>query len=278
MLGALYRAVLVVFSTLLLGVSTAWSAPTIVETGWTMIREITFAAAHSARIHPKDGAIYVGKRTSSGAGLFRLDAFGLETKLASGTDVSGVVIADDGDIFFAEDYAGIIYRVPYQQTGRSTWVSGWHSGDDDPAGMAIAPAGHTGAVLKPGEALVVDRGNNGLDEVWRWSPSLSQGEVQVHKDNGTLIDPVDVAVDKVAIYVVDAAAAVTGAIYTVGAGGILTKLKLGTAIAEPSGISVETATGDLLVSDKATGALLRLKPKTGAVSTVISGFTFPTVA
>ena len=267
------RAWLLTFLAVLLRGSTAHAAPTVVEAGWTKIREISFTAAQSARLNPKDGAIYVGTRLSSG-GLYRVDAFGLETKLASANYVAGVMVAPNGDVFWSEDYNGYIYRIAYKSTTKQTWVNGFHSGDDDPVGMAMAPPGHTSALLKAGEALVVDRGNNGLDEIWRWAPATAQGEVLIHGDNGTLVDAVDMAIDKVAIYVADQAGSSTGAIYTVGTGGVLTKLTLGTAIADPSGIDVEVGTGDLLVTDRTKGTLLRVNPKSGKVSTVISGFTF----
>ena len=271
--AAFLRSTPIIAAAVLLAGTPAHAAPTIVESGWTKIREIPFTSAQSARLNPKDGAIYVGTRVSSG-GLYRVDAFGLETKLASANYVAGLAVAPNGDVFWSEDYDGYIYRIAYKTTTKQTWVNGFHTGDDDPTGMAIAPPGHTSALLKPGEAMVVDRGNSGLDEVWRWTPATAQGEVLVHSDKGTLVDAVDMAIDKVAIYVADQAGSSTGAIYTVGTGGALTKLTLGTAIADPSGIDVEAATGDLLVTDRTKGTLLRVNPKSGKVSTVISGFTF----
>ena len=77
--------------------------------------------------------------------------------------MAGLAVAPNGDVFWSEDHDGCIYRVAYQTTTKQTWVNGFHTGDDDPVGMAIAPAGHTSSVVKPGEALVVDRGNNGLE-------------------------------------------------------------------------------------------------------------------
>ena len=271
--AAFLRSTPIIAAAVLLAGTPAHAAPTIVESGWTKIREIPFTSAQSARLNPKDGAIYVGTRVSSG-GLYRVDAFGLETKLASANYVAGLAVAPNGDVFWSEDYDGYIYRIAYKTTTKQTWVNGFHTGDDDPTGMAIAPPGHTSALLKPGEAMVVDRGNSGLDEVWRWTPATAQGEVLVHSDKGTLVDAVDMAIDKVAIYVADQAGSSTGAIYTVGTGGALTKLTLGTAIADPSGIDVEVGTGDLLVTDRTKGTLLRVNPKSGKVSTVISGFTF----
>jgi len=258
--------------TLSLAGATAQAAPTIVEAGWTKIREISFSGAQSARLNPKDGAIYVGTRVPS-RGVYRIDAFGLDTKLASASYVAGMLVAPNGDLFWSEDHGGYIYRIKYKTTTKQTWVSGFHSGDDDPVGMSIAPANHTSALLKPGEAMVVDRGYNGADEIWKWTPATTQGEVQVHKDNGTLSNALDVAIDKVAIYVVDDGSSGAGKIYTVGTGGKLTALKTASAIAQPIGISVEASTGELLIADQSTSKILRVSPTSGKVSTVISGLT-----
>ena len=114
----------------------AQAAPTIKEAGWTKIREISFSNAQSARINPKDGAIYVARRQSSG-GIYRVDAFGLETKIASASYPSALLITANGDLFWSEDHGGNIYRVAYKTTTKQTWVSGFHSGDDDPVGMSI---------------------------------------------------------------------------------------------------------------------------------------------
>ena len=171
--------------TSLVAAPAARSEPVIVEDGWTLIRSINFSQPWGAHYNPIDGLIYVGQRASSG-GLYVVSPHGYATKLASASNSAAVVVDPiDGDVFVSEDYGGGIYRTAFGQTGRETWVSGFHSGDDDPIGMAIAPSDYAGEVVEPGQALVVDRGNSGLDEIWAWSPAVAQGEWAVHADGGT---------------------------------------------------------------------------------------------
>ena len=143
--------------------------------------------------------------------------------------------------------------------------------------MAIAPANYTGSVLAPGEALVIDRGYNGADEVWRWSPATSEGETVVHSDNGTLIDAVDIAIGIDDIYLVEQGdtngGPNPGRIYVLNADGSLTQLSTSEPIIDPVGIAVDPLTGDLFVADMAGGRVVRVNPNTGAVRDMFAGFT-----
>ena len=85
------------------------------------------------------------------------------------------------------------------------------SGNSSARGMAISPITYTGGVVAPGEAVMVDRGNSGLDEIWSWSPDVAEGETAIHGDDGTLVDAVDVAIDDATVWVVDGALAASGA-------------------------------------------------------------------
>jgi hypothetical protein len=247
--------------------------PVIVESGWTQIREIDFEMPMSAHYNPVDGMIYVGRRGSTSDGLYRIDQFGFAFQRAGGSNVAAVVIDhDDGDAFFSEDYGGGIFRVAFGVLGDATWVSGMHSGDDDPIGMAIAPATYAGSVLLPGEALVVDRGNNGLDEVWRWSPDVAQGETPAHSDDGTLVDALDVAIDDTTVWIVDGGGTANGAIYQLAADGSLAPFTTSEALADPVAIAVDPLTGDLLVYEGVGMRVVRIDPIGGTVSDVITGF------
>ncbi|MFZ2420900.1 MAG: hypothetical protein WA029_07090, partial [Anaerolineae bacterium] len=155
----------------------------IVEGGWTLIRTVSAANPMAAHYNPLDGLLYYARRPGSGGSLNRINADGTLTQIVTADRPAAVVIdPTDGDIFLSEDYGGNIYRSAFGSTTRSTWVSGFHSGDADPVGMAIAPAGYTGPIVSPGQALVVDRGNAGSDEIWRWSPATAEGEVQIYTD------------------------------------------------------------------------------------------------
>lgn len=259
----------------------AEAGPTIVESGWSLTRVVSFADGQAAHYNPIDGRLYVGRRgTGSTDGLYRINAGGSPTKLADGSNVAVVVVDhDDSDLFLSEDFGGSIFRVGFGETGRTTWVSGFHAGDDDPIGMAIAPNNYTGSVLLPGEALVVDRGFNGPDEIWRFSPDTAEGETLVHADNSTLINAVDITIGRNDVYVVDTgeegAGNTPGRIYRVEVGGALTLVVTSEAILDPLGIATDPTTGDLFVLDAVGDRLVRVNPQTGVVSTVFTGFAIP---
>lgn len=253
----------------------------IVEDGWTLIRTVSAANPMAAHYNPLDGLLYYARRPGSGGSLNRINADGTLTQIVTADRPAAAVIdPTDGDIFLAEDYGGNIYRSAFGSTTRSTWVSGFHSGDDDPVGMAIAPAGYTGPIVSPGQALVIDRGNAGSDEIWRWSPATAEGEVQIYTDpdgGGALVDPVDIAISDSSIYFVDAKGAADGAIYRLDAGPVLTLIATNTPIADPVGIVVDPLNGDLLVLDAATDKVLRVHLSAGEaigdVSEMMTGFT-----
>lgn len=264
-----------VFATAILAWGSAACAQTVVEPGWTLLRSISFQNPVSARLHPLDGRIYVARREGTANGLYRISAEGFPTLLASGADIAGVCVdPDSGAIFHADSLAGIIYRTEFGATGRTTWVSGFHSGDDDPAGMSIAPPDYRGGVIPPGSALVADFGFNGPDEIWRWSPAVAQGEVALHTDNGTLVDAYDIAIGRDGIWIVDTGGAANGTIFEVGAVGTLTPLPTSEPLPEPTSIAIDPRGGALLVTESSTGRVLRVDPATGAVSEVITGIAF----
>ena len=135
----LWSVVRIVSVVTLVVAQVARAEPVIVEPGWTLIRTISFENPQAAHYNPVDGFLYVGRRSTSSDGLYRIEPWGVAVKLAAEDRVATVVIDPvDGDVFVSEDYGGGIYRTAFGATGRETWVSGFHSGDDDPIGMATA--------------------------------------------------------------------------------------------------------------------------------------------
>jgi len=249
---------------------------TILEPGWSVARTVTFSAAFAAHFNPVDGLVYVNRRTGSSTvdGVYRIEANGsVSPRIATATYPAGLV-ADPatGAIFHSEDFSGIIFRTALGATGRQTWVSTFADGsDDDPVGMAIAPADYSGPFLNPGDAVVVDRGaNGGRREVWKWSPAAPEGEVRLKGDDGTLLDCVDVAISSTAIWIVDA---VRRQVYELRPDATLKALLPPGTLLNPQGIAIDSLTGDLMVLDVGNHRLVRIDPTTGAVSNVLGNAT-----
>jgi DNA-binding beta-propeller fold protein YncE len=252
----------------LLAAAAAGAQPVIVEPGWLLQRTDFLDPPQAARLNPKDGRLYVARISEAalGGGVYRIEADGSATLVAGSERPRGVVIdPDDGDVFHTEaGFPGEIYRTGFGETGRTTWVSGFHSGDDDPIGMCIAPAGYTGLHVAPGEALVADEGNNGPREIWRWSPDVVQLQSVVHAEDGTLQKPVDVAIGLGEIYVADQ----TTGVWRVEAD---TSTSLLAPLAGVRAVAVDPLSQDVLALDQVNEVLVRIDPATGTPTTVLSG-------
>lgn len=244
------------------------AAVTVEADGWRHVAQFELAGARGAHFNPIDGAVYAlsrGKGTADG--LYRFDADGAVTKIAFADRPAALAVDPvSGDIFVMEDFAGRIYRSAFGTTGRALWVSGFHWGDDDPVGAAIAGPDYLGDVVSPGQGIVVDRGYAGPKELWRFSVSAVEGEVRLRGDDGTLHDPVDVAIGREHVYVADQAA---GAIYELTADGSLHLV--GSPVPTPVGLAVDPSTGDLFVLDMTFDEVVRFDTDTGEVVRLFGG-------
>ncbi|MCA9951607.1 MAG: hypothetical protein KDE48_18280 [Anaerolineales bacterium] len=242
---------------------------------WNLNRTISFANPQAAHYNPFDNLIYVGRRGLVTDGLYRIEADNSATLLAAGDNIAAVAVDyQTGDIFASEDFDGVVYRTELNSTGRTTWVSGFHSSDDDPVGIAFAHVLYRGTVIAPGDGLVVDRGSGGADEVWRFSPLVAQGETAVHTDDGTLVDSVDIAIGLNDIYLVDDKDAGDGVVYRLNAGGSLTEVPALITLPAPEGIAIDPLTGNLLIVDIVDQKIYELDPLTGTVNDMLPGFVF----
>lgn len=243
---------------------------------WNLSRTVPFENPQAAHVNPVDGKIYVGRRGTSSNGLYRIEADDSATLLAGGGNVGAVAIDQQtGHIFVSEDGVGTIFRTEFGQTGRTAWVSGFHSGDDDPVGMAFAPPAYNGPNIAAGAGVVVDRGYNGADEVWRFSPVGAEGETAVHADDGTLVDSVDIAVGINDIYLIDDKDAGDGVLYRLDTAGTLVEIPITMPILPaPEAIVVDPLTGNLFIQDIVNQKVYEMNPVNGVVVELLPGFVF----
>lgn len=249
--------------------------PVVHEPGWVLVAQVSLGnGATGAEYNPLDDCFYVGGNDSSGSGLYRITPnYDLEFVTYMDRPSGLVVDHDDGDVFVSEVYSGRVYRVGFGETTRTQWVSGFHSGDDDPNDLAIAPNDYTGPLLQPGEAVVVDGGynSNAQEDVYGWSPDTPQGEFLVHDDDGTLRVPYGVAVTRSAIYIPDRRPDDTGVLYRVEADGSLTEVVTQTTLPRSGEMTVDPVNQDLILAGGPTELVVRIDPETGSVSNVVSG-------
>jgi hypothetical protein len=223
--------------------------------------------------NPLDTLVYglVPVASSSGGGLYYVTGPSSGMRRQAYESPSGGLAAADGDIFVSEVASGIVFRLAYGG-GSSVWVSGFHSGDDDPVGMAFAPAGFSGAAVSPGDVIVVDVGSGGPDEIWTFSPETAEGEQLLVPDPGSP-DWIDVASSAAGdVYVCDQLE--PDSIFALSPTGTLTGIALDAPVSRMVGLVYDDI-GQVLyaASDEGNRSVYRINPTTGAVTKVFSGFT-----
>jgi hypothetical protein len=247
--------------------------PVILEDGWVLERQVSFADPVSALINPLDGLIYVGDRPGD---VYRIDAAGVATEIQATDDVAGLEVDPiTGALFVSEDFPGNVERIEIDFTdGSSTqsrWVSGFHSGDDDPVGMTVVPDSYTGTLLTPGMMFSTDRGFNGIRDLWTWSLATPQGEVQVRDDDGSMVDPVDAAIFGPSVIIADSG----GLLKQVDDTANVTPLPVtGATLTSVQGVVFDQRTGALYVLDVPSDTIYNVDVSTGVATPAFQGFGF----
>ncbi|MBM4119039.1 T9SS type A sorting domain-containing protein, partial [bacterium] len=230
-----------------------------------------FAGISTVALNPADGLLYglVDLASSSGGGLWALAGDIAGTRLAAFAQPTGLLFDAAGNAFVSEDYGGEIFRFALD-SGTSLWVSGFHSGDDDPCGLCFAPAGFDGPNVDPGDILVTDCGSGGADEVWAFSAAVAENERQVMPHTGDRDFRDITAGDTGEVYLAGTIDPTT--VSLLAPDGARTTLSLATPIAGMIGIAYDGVMDALYVIATGDSSLRRIDPTTGAVTLVADGF------
>jgi hypothetical protein len=223
--------------------------------------------------NPLDTLLYavVAQTVSSGGGLYYVTGGSNGTRRQVYEAPSAALAAADGDMFVTEVGSGNVFRLEYGGAS-SVWVSGFHSSDDDPVGMAFAPAGFNGTAVSAGDVIVVDIGSGGPDEIWTFSPEVAEGEQLLVPDPGSR-DWIDVASSSGGqVFVCDVLE--SDSVFALSPDGTMGGIALDTPIERMVGIVYDDVGQVLYVaSDGSRRDIYRVNPASGAVTRVFSGFT-----
>ncbi|MCA9311379.1 MAG: hypothetical protein KDA21_09255, partial [Phycisphaerales bacterium] len=244
--------------------------PVVVESGWGLVAEVEADTPRSPRFHPLDGSILYAS-DGSGEGLYRFTRQQLAPFRIATYDRPATILIDpdDGDVFIAENYSGAIFHYDWTTHASTNWGLVFDSGDNDPVGMVIVPAGYTGPLATAGEVVSVDSGATNPDGVWQWSLDTMGGETRIMADSEPFEDLRDVAVAANTLFLADGVAGV----YRVSAGGAAEPFPISPPVTLVQGIVTDPNSGELIIVDGVNGSVLRVNPITGASSEILTGLT-----
>lgn len=249
--------------------------PQVVELGWVLEREIDFADPISALYNPVDGRIYAGDRD---ADVFVVNEDGSRTQVGNTAEVGGLAVDPrTGDLYMTEDFPGRVRRIAFGTTNAEAWVTGFDSGDDDPAGVCFVPEGYVGTLFTPGGMALTDRGFGSANEIWSFQTASPEGEVEVFDDGAgaELVDPFDIAVRADGfVAIADSTNGLQLLIDSGSGGGIVIPFATTPALTAVDGVAFDGRSDDLFAIDSVLDAVVRVDTVTGAVTTVISGMGF----
>jgi hypothetical protein len=176
---------------------------TLHEPGYSVCGFTRFHNASALALNPADGEFYalVNKTISSGGGVYVVTGPDAGLRRHSISLPTGLVFTADGDGFVTDNNAGILYRFVGTDS-LMTWADEFAAGDDDPAGLIVAPPGFEGPNVTAGDLLVTDHGNSGLDAIWAVSADSANGERLLVDDPGNA-DWYDLATDGTTVWACD---------------------------------------------------------------------------
>lgn len=238
---------------------------------------VTICGRHSlvkilnSAYNPMDGILYgiVRDKTSSGGGLYPVTGPQRGIRAQAYDNPAHLIFDQDGDCYISEDHDGVVNRLEWGGAS-SVWVSGFHSGDDDPFGMTFAPPGFNGPAVSEGDILVSDRGYSGADQIWSFSPDTAETEQLLMPDPGE-VDQFDLAATAAdTVYVCDALD--DNNLFLLDTLGTLTTFPLADPVTEINSIVYDTVDSDIYISSGSDNSVYRVDPYNGEVTLVASGF------
>ncbi|MCC5785074.1 MAG: LamG domain-containing protein [Phycisphaerales bacterium] len=311
--------------------------PVIEEPQWSLVRTISFDGPSGLAYDSQNDILYAARRFQGADtdgmtgldGLYRIDRAGNITQIAGGDRPAGVTIEPGGNaVWWAEDYGrdlsqyglqisnGSILRTDLttMETGVGSWGYDPAGADIDPMSIAFVPQDFNNAsfslnsrgerFVRPGNAVSVDRGSGGFDEVYVFDPSQPPVRVAIDDNgqsefddvlifdgstqngngvnyellpdgslNSPLVNPGAIAICADAVWVADEGLAIGGIIWKITDVDTLASLPLSQAIA-PIALVIDPVTNDLIVLDRSLergeSRVVRINKTTGEVTDIIT--------
>jgi sugar lactone lactonase YvrE len=232
-----------------------------------------FAGITSVALNPVNQKLYgvIDVPSGSGGGYYKASGDSAGLLIQSYAEPDHLIFDAAGNAFVTEDETGLIHRYA-AGGGSAVWVSGFHSGDDDPQGLCFAPPGFNGPSVAEGDLLVTDWGFNGPDEIWSFSPNAPENERLVMPDPGaTDVDFRDLATGPAGtVYLVDERNA--NNLYTLSPTGVVSPIPLEAPLTGMVSLVHDSQSEEIYVLEQNQYSLQRIDPATGDVQKIADGF------
>ena len=241
------------------------------EPGYSVCGSFPFRDGSALALDPADGELYalVNDTVANGGGVYRISGPGAGVRLHSYTLPLGLVFTADGDGFVSENNSGVLYRFVGADSS-VVWGSTFHAGDDDIAGMVVAPPGFEGPNVTAGDIIIADHGNGGPDEIWATSPDSANGERGFVPDPGN-VDWYDLATDGTVVWAADALD--PDGLWVIHPDGTTSVLALSQNVAGKRALAYDAGTRMLYTLKTTTPiGLYRIDPADGRVTLIADGF------
>ena len=216
-----------------------------------------------------DTLLVVNEAGKGGIGVYRIargDQFSpadsFSTIGAPFNNPDDILLHPDGTVFVADGQAQTVFKIPSSGGVPVSFVNTTTtgSGNFNPFGVTVAPAGFDGVNVDPGDLIIADNANGNIDRaVWAVNPTtgvataIAQGAVFADGPLSLAFGPDGT------LYIFENFAAGTSRIVTLGADGTVTPFLTG--ITARAALAVHPVSGDLYF--KNIGGEIHRVPNTG---------------